>query len=73
MDNALRVRFRQFAMRWSEDDQVDDNGLTGADLQYLAKALDDALVLDLSCATADYASETRRQERYRQRLHVAMM
>ncbi|MFZ2996666.1 hypothetical protein [Sphingobium sp.] len=40
MDDALKSRFRKFADSWNDDDQVDDDGLTGADLKAIAETLE---------------------------------
>ncbi len=45
MDDALKARFRTFADSWNVDDQVDDSGLTGADLKIIADHLE-VVVLD---------------------------
>ncbi|GLI99105.1 hypothetical protein [Sphingobium sp. BS19] len=39
MDDSLKARFRAFADSWNDDDQVDENGLTGADLKRVAEYL----------------------------------
>lgn len=46
MDDALKARFRAFADSWNDDDQVDDGGLTGADIKAIADKLDSMVQID---------------------------
>tara|TARA_R110000868_G_scaffold100109_1_gene275280 strand:- start:27248 stop:27409 length:162 start_codon:yes stop_codon:yes gene_type:complete len=46
MDDALKARFRAFADSWNEEDQVDEGGLTGADLKKIANHLDGVVMVD---------------------------
>lgn len=45
MDPALVARFRTFADGWNDDDQVDDSGLTGADLKAIAEHIERPIVM----------------------------
>lgn len=46
MDDALRARFRAFADSWNDEDQVDEGGLTGADLKKIADQLDGIVMVE---------------------------
>jgi hypothetical protein len=46
MDDALKARFRTFADGWDAQDQVDDSGLTGADLKIIADHLEAVVLVD---------------------------
>lgn len=59
MDDALKARFKQFADGWNDDDKVHEGGLTGADLKCISKALTETVIVDLKCAGAEHAPESR--------------
>lgn len=46
MDDALKARFRAFANSWNDEDQVDERGLTGADLKKIADQLDGIVMVE---------------------------
>ncbi len=46
MDDALKARFRAFADSWNAEDQVDDGGLTGADLKIIADQLEGVVLIE---------------------------
>lgn len=46
MDDALKARFRAFADSWNVDDQVDEGGLTGADLKLIADHLEAVVMVE---------------------------
>lgn len=46
MDDALKARFRAFADSFNDDDQVDDNGLTGAHLKLIADHLEAVVMVE---------------------------
>lgn len=46
MDDALKARFRAFADSFNHDDQVDDGGLTGADLKIIAEHLEAVVLVE---------------------------
>ena len=45
MDEHTISRFRQFADSWNHDDQVDDSGLTGADLKAIADMIEQVVMV----------------------------
>lgn len=45
MDEQTISRFRQFADSWNDDDQVDDSGLTGADLKAIADMIEHVVMV----------------------------
>lgn len=45
MDEQTKARFRQFADSWNDDDQVDDSGLTGADLKTIADMIEQVVMV----------------------------
>ena len=45
MNEETIERFRQFADSWNDDDQVDDSGLTGADLKAIAVTIEQVVMV----------------------------
>ena len=43
--DQIATRFRQFADSWNDDDQVDDSGLTGADLKAIAVTIEQVVMV----------------------------
>ncbi|CAD7335348.1 hypothetical protein FIM10_02230 [Sphingomonadales bacterium 56] len=41
MNDELKARFRQFAERLSDDDAIDEGGLTGRDVKSISAAIAD--------------------------------
>lgn len=45
MDEQAKTRFRQFADSWNAEDQIDDSGLTGADLKAIADMIEQIVLV----------------------------
>ncbi|MBJ7443586.1 MAG: hypothetical protein JHD32_04565 [Sphingobium sp.] len=53
MDQATKNRFRQFADSWNDDDQIDDSGLTGADLKAIAEMIEHVVMVPRRTLASD--------------------
>lgn len=45
MDEQIKARFREFADSWNDQDQIDDSGLTGADLKAIAAMIEQVVLV----------------------------
>ena len=45
MDEQIKARFREFADSWNDQDQIDDSGLTGADLKAIADMIEQVVLV----------------------------